>query len=103
MIRELEHLCYGDGLRQLRLLSLEERRLLSYCSPPNLKRAYKKDRETFCAKIADNGFKMKECRFRLHVRKKSSSVRVVRLWKKLPREAVAASTLEVFKAMLNGA
>lgn len=79
MIRELEHLCYGDGLRQLRLLSLEKIRLLPYCSPPKLERAYKKDRETFSAKMRGNGFNMKECRFRLHTRKKSSTVRVVRL------------------------
>lgn len=46
---------------------------------------------------------MKECRFRLHTRKKSSTMRVVRLWRRLPREAVTASTLEVFKARLNGA
>lgn len=60
---------------------MEKRRVLSYCSPPNLNRAYKKDRETFSAKLRHNGFKMTECRFRLHTRKKSSIVRVVRLWK----------------------
>lgn len=36
-----------------------EKKASFYCSLPNLKRAYKKDRETFSAKLRDNGFKMR--------------------------------------------
>ena len=50
-----------------------------------------------------NGFKLKEGRFRLGIRKKFSTVRVVRPWPRLPREAVAVPSLAAFKARLDEA
>ncbi|KFQ64196.1 hypothetical protein N334_08256, partial [Pelecanus crispus] len=50
-----------------------------------------------------NGFKLKKSIFRLEIRKKLFTVRVVKLWKGLPREAVEAPSLEPSQARLAGA
>ena len=51
------------------------------------------------------GFKLKEgrCRFRLDIRNKFFTTRVVRHWRRLSREDVDARSLEEFKARLDGA
>jgi len=75
-----------------------------------LKGAYKKVGEGLFTMVCsdrtrDNGFKLKKgrFRFRLDIRKKFFTMRVVRHWNRLPREAVAAPSLAVFKARLDEA
>ena len=50
-----------------------------------------------------NSFKLDEGRFRLDIRKKFFTVRVVRHWHRLPSEAVDVPSLEALKARLDGA
>jgi len=50
-----------------------------------------------------NASKLKQGRFRSDIRKKFLTMRVVKDWHRLPREAVAAPSLAVFKARLDGA
>ncbi|GAB0176432.1 mitochondrial enolase superfamily member 1 [Grus japonensis] len=106
MIRGLEHLSYEDRLRKLGLFSLEKRRLQGVLRPAfqYLKKA---GGGLFTRAYSDrtrgNGFKLKDSSFRLDIRKKCFTVGVVRHWNRLPRQAVDAPSLDVFKARLDGA
>ena len=48
-----------------------------------------------------NGFKLGRGRFRLDIRKKFFTQRMVTHWNRLPKEAVDAPSLEAFKARLD--
>ncbi|KAK4827607.1 hypothetical protein QYF61_019532 [Mycteria americana] len=97
MIRGMEHISCEERLRELALFSLGTRRLQGDFSG-----AYKKDGDKLfsracCNRTSGNGFKLKKGRFRLDIRKKFFTMRVVKHWNRLPREVVDAPSLETFK------
>jgi len=56
-----------------------------------------------CDRTTENGFKLKEGKFRLDKRKKFFMMRVEKPWPRLPREAEDAPSLETFNVRLDGA
>jgi len=73
-----------------------------------LKGACRKDGEGLFTRVCSdrtrgNGCKLKEGGFRFDIRKEFFTLRVVKHWNRLPREAVAARSLAVFKARLDKA
>lgn len=72
------------------------------------KGAYKRERDCFFTwsdseRTIRNGFKQREVRFKLDVRGKFLTEKVVRHWHRLPIETLDDPSQEVLKARLEGA
>ena len=81
LMQGMENLSYEDRLRELGLFSLEKRMLWGDLNAAfqYLRGSYRRegDSRVYCDGTRGNGFKLKEGRFRLDIRKKSFTVRVV--------------------------
>jgi len=106
----MEQLSYEESLRELGLFSLEKSRLRGDLSKvfQYLKETCKKDGDKLfsracCGRKKGHGFKLKEGRFRLAIRKNFFTMRVVKHCNRMPREVVDAPCLETLEARLDGA
>ena len=108
MIRRLEHLFYEERFRELGLFSLEKRRIQGdfIAAFEYLKGESKQEGEQLFAWIGSdrargNDFKLRQWIFRLDIRRKFFTQRVLMHWNRLPRETVDVPSLEAIKARLD--
>ena len=107
MIRDLEHLSYEERLRELGFFSLEKRRLWGdlIVAFQYLKGVHKQGGEWHFMRVDSgrtrgNGFRLRQGRVRLDIRRKFFTQRVVTHCNRLSK-VVDAPSLEAFNARLD--
>jgi len=108
MMRGLEHLSYGERLRELGLFSPKNRRLRGNLTNAHkyLKVGCQEDGTRVFPVVPrdrtrSNGHKLKHGMFQLNIRKNVFTLRVTEPWNRLPREVAESPSLEIFKSHLD--